>query len=181
MAIKLEPETMKKVGRIVAMGTAGLGVGNVSPVAEFNIWQDGEACKIVNDFGFENLIYVGWDACLDEAMLNEEEINQIRNASELGKYCIDSNCVLMNMNIDRFGYPCLDMADPAAMAAALYPECIDKCDKYYCEVDISNGPSYGAVLVDYYGFSNKEPNAYICSKLKANKYKEYIFKTLKVK
>ena len=48
------------------------------------------------------------------------------------------------------------MADPSAMAAALYPECIDKCDKYYCEVDTGEGPSYGGVLVDFYHFSGKE-------------------------
>ncbi len=180
VACRLMPETMRKVRRLVVMGTAGLGTGNVSPLAEFNIWQDAEACKAVTNFGFENLIYVGWDACLDEAMLNREEIEKIRESSELGKMCIDSNCVLLNMNIDRFGDKYLDMADPAAMAAALYPECIEACDKYYCEVDTNCGPSYGAVIVDFYHFSGKEENAYICSKLKADKFKEYIFRTLGV-
>lgn len=180
LAIRLEPETMRKIDKLWVMGTAGLGTGNVSPVAEFNIWQDPDACKVCLDFGFENLIFVGWDACLDEAMLSPDEIKQIRAAHELGKFCIDSNKILMDMNVDRFGYPCLDMADPAAMAAALYNDCIENNDKYYCEVDLQNGPSYGGVLVDYYHFSGKEPNAYICSKLKVDKYKEYIFKTLKV-
>ena len=39
------------------------------------------------------------------------------------------------------------MADPSAMSAALYPECIEKCEKYYCEVDVSAGPSYGLSLI----------------------------------
>ncbi|PHV69529.1 nucleoside hydrolase [Sporanaerobium hydrogeniformans] len=177
LAMRLEPDIMRKVKRIVAMGTAGLGTGNVSPVAEFNIWQDAEAAKIVNDFGVP-LMYVGWDACLEDAMLNEEEINRIRESGELGKFTIDCNKRLMEMNRERFGALYLDMADPAAMAAALYPECIEECDHYFCEVDVSNGPSYGSVLVDKYHFSGKEPNAYICSKLKANLYKEYIYKTL---
>lgn len=179
IAIRLEPETMKRARRIVMMGTAGLGRGNVSMVAEFNIWQDPEACQIVIDSGIDPLIFVGWDACLDEAMLNPEEIEKIRSSGELGKFCIDTNVKLMNLNVRRFGYECLDMADPAAMAAALYPACIDQCDKYYCEVDLSRGPSYGAVLIDYYGFSGKTPNAYICSKLKPDLYKQYIMKTLK--
>ena len=180
VAIRLDPETFARARRVVVMGTAGLGVGNVSPVAEFNIWQDAEACKVVLNAGIEELIFVGWDACLDEAMLNEEEINKIRSASKLGEFCIESNKILMDLNVWRFGYPCLDMADPSAMAAALYPECIEKCDKYFCEVDTQNGPSYGSVLVDFYHFSGKEPNAWICSKLKVDKYKEYIFKTLKI-
>ena len=181
LAIKLEPETMKKVDKIVIMGTAGLGIGNVSPVAEFNIWQDPEACKIVLDSGIDPVYFVGWDACLGDAMLNAQEIEEIRNGSEIGKFCIDSNIVLMDMNRDRFGENCLDMADPAAMAAALYPECIDKCEKYFCQVETNSGLSYGGVLVDFYHFSGKQENAYICSKLKADMYKDYIFRNLKVR
>jgi len=87
----------------------------------------------------------------------------------------------MEMNAGRFGFNCLDMADPAAMAAALHPDCIDICDAYYCEVDTSPGISSGAVLVDIYGFSGKEPNAFICSKLKSDVYKDYIFDMLGAK
>lgn len=180
LAIRLDLEAMKKAGRIVIMGTAGLGAGNVSPVAEFNIWQDAEAAKIVTESGLDEIIYVGWDACLGDSMLNPQEIEKIRNGSELGKFAIDCNKCLMEMNKDRFGDNYLDMADPSAMAAALYPECIEHCDKYYCEVDVSNGPSYGGVLVDVNRFSGKEPNVYICSKLYADKYKEYIYRTLRV-
>ncbi|WP_087314525.1 nucleoside hydrolase [Eubacterium sp. An11] len=180
MAIRLDYEAMKKAGRIVIMGTAGLGAGNVTPVAEFNIWQDAEAAKIVTESGLDTIIYVGWDACLGESMLNPQEIDKIRSGSALGKFAIDCNKDLMEMNKERFGDAYLDMADPSAMAAALYPECIEKCEKYYCEVDVSDGPSYGSVLVDVNYFSGKEPNVYICSKLYPDKYKEYIYRTLRV-
>lgn len=181
LAIRLDYEAMRKARRIVIMGTAGLGVGNVSPVAEFNIWQDAEAAKIVTESGLNEIIYVGWDACLGESMLNPQEIEEIYNGGELGKFSIECNKNLMEMNRERFGDNYLDMADPAAMAAALYPECIEACDKYYCEVDTSAGPSYGAMLVDVNHFSGKEPNVYICSKLYPDKYKDYIRKTLRVK
>ena len=177
IAMRLAPQIMRRVKRIVAMASAGLGTGNVSPVAEFNVWQDAEAAKIVVEFGVP-LMFVGWDACLDDAMLNPDEIERIRSSGKLGEFAIDCNRQLMEMNEDRFGYPCLDMADPAAMAAALYPECIAECDKYYCEVDTAHGPSYGGVLVDRYHFSGKEPNVHICSKLHSDLYKEYIFRTL---
>ncbi|WP_320596560.1 nucleoside hydrolase [Absicoccus sp.] len=180
LAIKLAPEIMKKAGKIVVMGSAGLGVGNVTPVAEFNVWQDAEAARIVVEAGLENVIFVGWDACLDECMLTPPEIKRIRESGDLGKFAIDCNRVLMEMNVDRFGDTYLDMADPSAMAAALYPECIKDCKKYYCQVDTTPGPSYGSVLVDSNFFSGKEPNIYVCSKLYPEKYKEYIFKTLKV-
>ncbi|MGI5888189.1 MAG: nucleoside hydrolase [Oscillospiraceae bacterium] len=178
LEMRIAPEVMKKVKRISIMGSAGLGTGNVTPVAEFNIWQDAEAAKIVLDFGVP-LMFVGWDACLDEAMLDPDDIEEIRNSGPLGRFAIDCNKVLMDMNVGRFGYPCLDMADPAAMAAAIHPECIDVCDEYYCEMDVTEGPGYGNLIVDKYRFSVKQPNAAICSRLKPAEYKNYIKAMLK--
>jgi len=180
IALRLDEDTMRKAGRIVMMGGAGLGRGNVSPVAEFNIWQDAEAARIVLEAGLDNLIFVGWDACLGDCLLNPEEIDKIKNSGALGKFTIEINRVLMEMNRERFGGNFLDMADPAAMAAALYPECIEECDQYFCEIDTSAGPDYGNLLVDVNRFSEKKPNAFICSKLNPRKYKDYIFKMLKV-
>lgn len=177
MAMRLAPETMKKVKRISMMGSAGLGGGNTSAVAEYNIWQDAEAARIVFEFGVP-LLLVGWDACLGDAMLGAEDIRKIEESGELGKFTIDINRCLKDLNEQRFGYPCLDMADPSAIAAALYPECIDTCDDYYCQVDTSSGISYGNVLVDRHATAEKAPNVAVCSKLKGNLFKEYILKTL---
>ena len=177
VAMRLAPDTMRRVRRIVSMGTAGLGTGNVSPVAEVNIWQDAEAARIVTEFGVP-LVYVGWDACLGDAILGPDDLKRLTESGPLGRFAVECNRQLMEMNEQRFGYPCLDMADPAAMAAALEPDCIAECDEYYCEVDTSNGPSYGGVLVDTYRFSGKQPNAAICSKLHADRFKEYLFRTL---
>ncbi len=177
LAIRLAPDAMRKVKRISIMGSAGLGAGNVTPLAEFNIWQDAEAAKIVLEFGAP-LLLVGWDACLDDAMLEAEDIDRLRESGALGRFAVGCNRCLLEMNETRFGRPCLDMADPAAMAAALFPECIENCGEYYCDVETAPGISYGAVLVDRYNFSGKRPNAAVCSKLKPEAYKSYIFRTL---
>ncbi|WP_312641916.1 nucleoside hydrolase [Hydrogenoanaerobacterium sp.] len=177
VAMMLDPDAMRKVKRISMMGSAGLGYGNVSPVAEFNIWQDAESAKIVLDFGVP-LLFVGWDACLGEAMLHKDDIEKIRTGSDLGRFSIDCNRQLMELNTKRFGEPVLDMADPAAMAAILYPECIRECDDYYCDVDISKGISYGAVLVDRCHDMPNKPNAAVCSALIGERFKEYLYRTL---
>ena len=132
------------------------------------------------DAGIEQLVLVGWDACLGDAMLIPSEIDEIQKSGPLGKFAIDCNRQLMVLNSERFGDSYLDMADPSAVAAALYPECIETCDKYFCEVDVSNGPGYGNVIVDRCNVTGKEPNVYICSKLYANKFKHYMYKTLRV-
>ena len=177
VAVRMAPKIMRRVKRISIMGSAGLGTGKVTPVAEFNIWQDPEAAKIVLESGLP-LMLVGWDACLDDAMLTASDIERIQNSGDLGRFAIECNRVLLLINKDRFGVPCLDMADPAAMAAALYPPSIDVCDAYYCSVDTSCGISAGAVHVDIYHFSGKEPNVLVCSRLKSDLFKQYLFRTL---
>ncbi len=177
LAIRTAPDLMRKVKRLFIMGTAGLGTGNVTPVAEFNIWQDPEAAKIVFEFGLP-LFVVGWDACLEDAMLNSLDLRRLREAGSIGRFCVDSNKTLIDLNAQRFGEPTLDMADPAALAAAFEPDCIEDADPYYCEIDATPGPSYGGCLVDFYHFSGKEPNAILCSRLKARRFKDYVFRTL---
>ncbi|MBD3206289.1 nucleoside hydrolase, partial [Candidatus Bathyarchaeota archaeon] len=56
-AILADPSLPKKVGGLVIMGGAfnltPYGFGNANPVAEFNIWHDPEAAKIVFNSGIE--------------------------------------------------------------------------------------------------------------------------------
>ena len=178
LAIKLAPEVMSKTKRIVAMGSGGLGTGNVTPLAECNVWQDPIAAKIVVDSNIP-FVYVGWDACRGDSFLNEEEINRIASSGPIGKMAIDVNRYMIDLNVNRLSKVYIDLADVAAMAAALYEDCIEECDKYYCDVDTSGGIADGAVSVDVLGTSGKQPNIWICSKLKPDLYKEYIYKTLK--
>ena len=178
MAMRLYPEEMKRVKSITVMGSAGLGYGNVTMSAEYNIYQDPEAADIVFRFGVP-VILVGWDACLEEAMLEEEEIEEIRRSSDLGRFCIDSNRVLMSLNRERFGRDCLDMADPAVAAAFLYPECIEKEGDFYAEVDLSHGPSYGNVLIDVPHFTGMKENIHLVWKLKPDLFKRYLIQKLR--
>ncbi|EPI43658.1 nucleoside hydrolase [Gardnerella vaginalis] len=181
LALRLDEDAMRKVGNLIIMGSAGLGRGNVTPVAEFNIWQDPEAAKIVIESGLPHITLVGWDACLGDCMLSPQEISMIRKSGSLGQFVIDCNRELMQMNIGRFGDAYLDMADPSAVAVALYPACIAACEPYYCEVDITQGPSYGAVIVDVDHCTGKKANVRICSKLNPMLYKQYMYAMLGVK
>ena len=55
------------------MGGTSDGTGNVSAAAEYNIWVDPEAAKIVFDSGLD-ITMVGWDNSFKYAMLKEKEI-----------------------------------------------------------------------------------------------------------
>ena len=75
-AIDKDPETMQDVKMIWSMGTAGLGVGNASPVAEFNVYADAPAYKVMLDSGLPITI-IGLDMCGGEAMWTDEQFEEL--------------------------------------------------------------------------------------------------------
>ena len=180
-AIEKSPEIMRRTNRIVSMATPGKASGNMTPYAEFNVWQDAEAFDYVLNSEVCEILLVGWSSCLNDAILDENDIVRIRESGTLGKFLIDANRTLIAMNLDRFKTECLDMADPAAIAAALYPECIRECGAYYCFVDTQDGDHYGEVRIDFEKESGRRPNASVCTELDGKKFKEYLYQRLQIK
>jgi inosine-uridine nucleoside N-ribohydrolase len=74
MAILREPRIIEKIPQIVLMG-GSMGRGNVTPSAEFNIYVDPEAAKIVFDSGVP-IVMVGLDVT-HKAILTWEHIARI--------------------------------------------------------------------------------------------------------
>lgn len=60
MALKLEPRIVKAAKRVVLMGGTAFAPGNVSPVAEANIFNDPEAAAVVFGAGWD-VVMVGLD------------------------------------------------------------------------------------------------------------------------
>jgi inosine-uridine nucleoside N-ribohydrolase len=60
-ALTRDPGLVKRIPEIVIMG-GGHAIGNITPSAEFNIWCDPEAARVVFRAGFEKLTLVPLDA-----------------------------------------------------------------------------------------------------------------------
>ncbi|MDZ8274906.1 nucleoside hydrolase [Microbacterium aquimaris] len=56
LLLRMYPAVRAKIARIVFMGGA-IGTGNVTAVAEFNVWHDPEAAEVVLDSGVPTLMY----------------------------------------------------------------------------------------------------------------------------
>src|SRR5215467_2569107 len=73
LALTKKPSIAAKVGRCVVMGGAPCCEGNVTPAAEYNIWVDPEAARVVMLSGMP-IELVGWHLSRGEAVVNEKEI-----------------------------------------------------------------------------------------------------------
>jgi inosine-uridine nucleoside N-ribohydrolase len=61
LAIRMEPRIVEKIEEMIFMGGA-VGPGNISPCAEFNVWKDPEAARIVLNAGIKKVTMVPLDA-----------------------------------------------------------------------------------------------------------------------
>lgn len=79
IALILEPELPRLLRSVTIMGGAAGGVGNMTPLAEANIWHDPEAAARVFEAGWP-LTMVGLDVTM-RTILDEESIERICAAS----------------------------------------------------------------------------------------------------
>ncbi|MEB5760125.1 nucleoside hydrolase [Mammaliicoccus sciuri] len=86
LLFSLFPETKKNIKQIVLMGGAVVG-GNATPVAEFNIFVDPHAAKIVFDQDVP-IVMCGLDVTR-ETMINKDDLNIIQTQGDFGNIIID--------------------------------------------------------------------------------------------
>ena len=135
VALMREPELPKLLKRFVLMGGAFKEGGNTTPTAEFNIWHDPEAARIVfRSFGGEGsapLVAVGLDVTRRTLLLPEHLHDLARRcegapqASALLRFLEDSTAHYFERVEMREGRRYFVMHDPLAIAAAIDPTLID--------------------------------------------------------
>src|SRR5579871_196648 len=91
LALQRWPALAQSISRCVVMGGAPCCEGNVTPAAEYNVWVDPEAARIVFASGAPNDM-IGWHLSRFDAVLNEQEIEQVLALSPpLSDFAIRAN------------------------------------------------------------------------------------------
>lgn len=86
-AVLRNPDFVTQVDRLVVMGGA-IGVGNVTPAAEFNFWHDPEAVDIVLRAGFKAVDVVGLDVT-GQVFMTADDRERIRYSGDVGEFVYD--------------------------------------------------------------------------------------------
>jgi purine nucleosidase len=112
--------TPPKLERIVMMGGTSDDVGNITPVAEFNIWADPEAAAAVFRSGAP-ITMVGWDISRKYAVFPPDDAAELRALGPLGEFAVDIQRTLVEFTRTQTKLAGFDLPDPIAMAVALDP------------------------------------------------------------
>ncbi len=159
IAIERDPGLVQRVGRCVVMGGNPCCEGNVTPAAEYNIWCDPEAAKIVFASGLK-IELVGWQLSTGEANLTEEDIAYVRGMdTPLAHFAIDCNAHVMVANRTQTGDLGISLPDPTAMAVALDPSIAVKTSDHRVQIACADELTRGMTVVDRLGVAEDDRNA----------------------
>jgi inosine-uridine nucleoside N-ribohydrolase len=148
LALQKNPAIATKVSRCVIMGGAPCCEGNVTPAAEYNIWCDPEAARIVVRSGLP-IELVGWHLCRGEAVLTPSDIQHVLSfATPVAQFAIDCNSRAQQAFFEQTSEHGISLPDPVAMAVALEPSIVTSQSEHFLDVEIQSELTRGMTVVD---------------------------------
>jgi len=158
LALQKKPGIATKVSRCVVMGGAPCCEGNVTPSAEYNIWCDPEAARMVMRSGLP-IELVGWHLCRGEAVVNPSDIHQILSlGTPVAKFAIECNSRGQEAFLEQTGEHGISLPDPVAMAVALDASIVSSQSEHFVEVETESELTRGMTVVDRLNVAENERN-----------------------
>jgi len=149
------PDAVTRLERVVIMGGA-IGLGNVTPAAEFNIWADPEAARRVFTSDLD-VTMVGLDVT-HAALFTPEENERIRSRGRAGRLTAELVDFYARSHPRMAGTP---IHDAVAVAQVIRPGLLTL---EHCAVEVDCGPvSRGRTLVDLHGVTGREANVHVAT------------------
>ncbi|MDV3244037.1 MAG: nucleoside hydrolase [Nitrososphaerales archaeon] len=178
LAIRKDPSIVKKVKRFYFMGGTNQYLGNATPAAEFNIWVDPEAAKIVLHSGMPTVM-VGWEICMKYGLIGPNEYSDIeRLNTKESRFFIAVNRQVRRFTRETRGIDATSCPDSITMAIVLNQLVATDVRRRFVDIDISDGLSRGASVVDDLRVLGKRANASIVYAASQELFRKMLYRML---
>ncbi len=155
LLLRTYPRLAERIGRISLMGGA-MRSGNWTPAAEFNIWVDPEAARVVFRSGLP-ITMCGLDVT-HKALMGLPEIDRLRaTGTRVGAVFADLLLFFTRFHVERYGTADTPIHDAVAVAAVALPELVTT-RRYHTDVAIDSDITRGRTVVDDRGQTGATPN-----------------------
>jgi len=144
VALLLERHPEARPERIVLMGGA-IGLGNVTPAAEFNVWADPEAAARVFASGLD-VTMVGLDVT-HQALLTPDRAERIRGTGRVGQVVAELLDFYGIFHRETYGWNGSPIHDAVAVAHVFRPELVTTLDRHVA-IERGTGLCRGRTVVD---------------------------------
>ncbi len=165
LALIREPRIASRINRIVAMGGGFFEGGNVTPAAEFNIYVDPQAARMVFDADIPITLFPL--DCTHQALTSAARIEKFR---VMKNKCGPAVAALLDFferfDEKKYGTDGGPLHDPCVMAWLLKPELFQSRDvnvAIECESELT----MGMTVVDWWKVTERKPNATVCRSVDA--------------
>ena len=168
MALKKAPDIAIKIKQIILMGGAYFEVGNITPTAEFNIYVDPEAAKIVFNSGVK-LIILPLDVT-HKALISEDRVNAFKKiGTPVAKAVSEWTNFFERFDKEKYGSVGAPLHDPCVIAYLLDPSIFT--GRYInVEIETESDLTRGMTVADWWRVTDRKPNALFIGNLDPDRF-----------
>lgn len=150
------PDIRTFLAGIVLMGGAVRTVGNITPSAEFNIYLDPEAAKIVVDSGVPHIVMTPLEVT-HTVLVTPERIAQMKQVDQpVIPILLDLLAFFKQQYADVMQFTDPPLHDPVAMAYVCNPS-LFTLNHLHVDIELASPTSYGMTVADYLRLSPNAP------------------------
>jgi len=158
LALVQAPEITQGIKEVVVMGGAHFNGGNITPVAEFNVYADPHAAQVVLASGVK-LTYVPLDVT-HKILTSEQRLKQIAGLNnQAGKLVGDILNEYVKADMAHYGLPGGPVHDASVIAYLLKPELFTG-KLINVAIDSREGITFGQTLADWYDTLKRDKNVF---------------------
>jgi purine nucleosidase len=158
LALTQAPDIVQGIKQVVVMGGAHFNGGNITPVAEFNLFADPQAAEVVLGSGVR-LTYVPLDVT-HKMLTSEARLQQIAALNNhAGKLVSDILNEYVKGDMEQYGLPGGPVHDASVIAYLLKPELFGG-RQVHLAIDTREGPTFGQTIADWHDVLKQPTNAF---------------------
>jgi pyrimidine-specific ribonucleoside hydrolase len=175
MLLREHPDLKDRIARISLMG-GSLGLGNITPAAEFNVYVDPEAARGVFESGLP--ITMSGLNVTHQAGAGPEERDRLRQAGRFGGVVAELLEFFASTYKRTFGFDAPPLHDPVAVVAVLRPDLLTT-RPMRVDVECESELTRGETVCDFYGVTGRPPNAEVGVELDREGFFELLYDSLR--
>ena len=156
-AVQFAPDIIGRIKELILMGGAYFEVGNITPTAEFNIFVDPTAAKIVFNSGIKMTV-LPLDVTHKAIVTKErnEAFRQLNN--KVGKAVAEMTDYFERFDKEKYGSDGAPLHDPCVIAFLIQPE-LFKGRYINVEIETSSELTMGMTVADWWYVTDRTKNA----------------------
>jgi len=167
-AILKQPKIVSRIKKIVLMGGAYFEVGNITPAAEFNIFVDPDAAKIVFEAGIE-MVVMPLDVT-HKALVTEKRNEAFRQLkSPVGIAVAEMTDFFERFDKEKYGSSGAPLHDPCVTAYLIDPK-IFSGKNINVEIETKSELTLGMTVADWWGVTDRKANTFFVGDLDPDKF-----------